>query len=225
MKLTPLKLAMCVSLLIHGGILSAYYAFRHEPKTERVEFNSEQGVAIEIVRDPAPVTIKAAEPQKILPFSTPPPPATEIKPTASIAAKVLPSVEVKALEVADPMQLDEVDVETQAADQSVRSPATGNSSAAMDSGIPANYLLNPRPVYRIEARRRKQEGLVILAVRVNCDGFPNEVQIVQSSGFQLLDDAAARAVKQWQFSPARLGNLAVASQIEVPIRFKLTNSQ
>jgi protein TonB len=222
---------MCVSLLIHGGVLSAYYAFRHDPKTERVEFNRDQGLAIEIVRDPvpdtssipAPVTIQAAEIQKTLPLSTPPPLATKIKPTAPAAANVLPDVEVKALEVADPMQLDAVEVATKAAAQSVKAPATGNLSAETDSGIPANYLLNPKPIYPIEARRRKQEGLVILAVRVNYDGFPNEVQIVQSSGFQLLDEAAAKAVEQWQFSPARLGNLAVASQIEVPIRFKLTD--
>jgi protein TonB len=44
-----------------------------------------------------------------------------------------------------------------------------------------------------------------------------------SSGFPRLDEAALQAARSWEFEPARVGSLAVKSDIEVPVRFKLTD--
>jgi outer membrane biosynthesis protein TonB len=46
-----------------------------------------------------------------------------------------------------------------------------------------NYLKNPEPSYPPLARRRHQEGLVLLAVKVTAQGPPAEVALKQSSGF------------------------------------------
>jgi protein TonB len=82
-------------------------------------------------------------------------------------------------------------------------------------------LKNPEPPYPPTARRRHQEGLVLLRVKVNPHGRALSVEIKNSSGFPLLDEAAQTAVRDWEFQPARLGLLAVESEIEVPVRFKL----
>ena len=84
-----------------------------------------------------------------------------------------------------------------------------------------NYLKNPEPDYPELARRRHQEGLVLLAVKVTAQGRAGLVEIKKSSGFPLLDDAAVEAVRDWEFDPARLGALTFASEIEVPVHFKL----
>jgi protein TonB len=81
----------------------------------------------------------------------------------------------------------------------------------------------PEPIYPPAARRRRQEGLVLLAVKVNSHGRAARVAVKQSSGFPLLDDAAMHTVGDWDFQPARIGTLAVESEIEVPVRFKLTH--
>ena len=96
-------------------------------------------------------------------------------------------------------------------------------SPVVSSAVEAkpNYLRNPPPVYPETARRRHQEGLVILAVAVSDQGHVEKVVIKQSSGFPLLDQAAAKAVGEWEFEPARLGPVALRSEIEVPVRFKL----
>lgn len=63
----------------------------------------------------------------------------------------------------------------------------------------------------------------MLGVRVTAEGRAAEVTIKQSSGFPLLDAAAVKAVRRWEFEPARLGAIAVESDVEVPVRFQLGN--
>ncbi len=89
----------------------------------------------------------------------------------------------------------------------------------------ACYLMTPRPNYPKAARKRKQEGLVLVAVLVSADGQPTEIQVDQGSGFDLLDQAAIQAVKGWLFTPARKGDKPVACRVQVPIVFKLATSR
>lgn len=84
------------------------------------------------------------------------------------------------------------------------------------------YRVNPEPPYPATARRRRQEGLVILRLHVTAEGRAAHLQVAQSSGFQSLDEAALVALKSWEFEPARIGAAPVSSEIEVPVRFKLT---
>jgi protein TonB len=109
-------------------------------------------------------------------------------------------------------------------DGSSATPGLDATTAHAQPGLlaKANYLKNPEPAYPPAARRRRQEGLVLLSVKVNLHGRAASVAVKQSSGFPLLDEAAMQAVGDWDFQPARIGTLAVESEIEVPVRFKLT---
>ncbi len=84
-----------------------------------------------------------------------------------------------------------------------------------------NYLKNPEPDYPPRAKQRGQQGLVLLEVRVTAKGRAAEITIKQSSGHPLLDEAATKAVRDWEFEPAKVGLIAVESRIEVPIRYRL----
>ena len=85
----------------------------------------------------------------------------------------------------------------------------------------AAYLSNPPPEYPVAARRRGQEGVVLLSVLVSEKGLPKEIRLAKTSGTPVLDEAALEAVKGWKFVPARQGEQAVAAWVEVPIRFRL----
>lgn len=85
----------------------------------------------------------------------------------------------------------------------------------------ADYLHNPRPVYPAIARRRHWEGRVVLKVRVRTDGTCGQVEVHQSSGHEVLDEAALEAVGSWRFSPAIRGGKPVESWVHVPISFNL----
>ncbi len=84
-----------------------------------------------------------------------------------------------------------------------------------------DYLSNPAPAYPNESRRLGQAGLVVLSVDVDREGSAVHIEIKQSTGYPNLDNAAIKAVRRWKFSPAKIGQLAVDSKVEVPIRFQL----
>lgn len=107
------------------------------------------------------------------------------------------------------------------------SPVPGNDPITRRAGEGAftearpGYFRNPPPLYPEAARQEGQEGLVLLAVTVSEAGLTKAVSLAQSSGFQILDDAAAAAVRKWKFKPARINGIKVESEVEVPLQFKL----
>jgi protein TonB len=68
---------------------------------------------------------------------------------------------------------------------------------------------------------RGEQGVVLLSILVNEQGGVSEVRVITSSGSSSLDEAATSAVKAWRFHPGRRGAQAVASWVQVPIRFRL----
>lgn len=71
----------------------------------------------------------------------------------------------------------------------------------------------------------REQGVVVLRVEVTAAGEPTQVSVLQSSGFFRLDQAARQAVRHWRFHPAlAAGGLPVASEADVPVRFKLENA-
>lgn len=87
----------------------------------------------------------------------------------------------------------------------------------------AEYLHNPAPPYPPLAKRMGQEGEVRLKVRVSASGAAAEVRLAQSSGHELLDEAALGTVVRWRFIPASLGGRAVEAWVLVPVRFRLAD--
>jgi len=97
-------------------------------------------------------------------------------------------------------------------------PAAGPASPP---GFNAAYLHNPAPAYPEEARRRGEEGRVLLRVQVSPAGLPERVQVQSGSGSRTLDRVALAAVQRWRFVPARRGGVAVAGTVLVPLSFSL----
>jgi periplasmic protein TonB len=87
--------------------------------------------------------------------------------------------------------------------------------------VPPQYRDTPRPAYPSAAREQRLEGTVLLDVQVRADGRVGDVQLKQTSGAPLLDEAALETVRLWTFVPARRGSRTVESWVEVPVRFSL----
>ncbi len=85
----------------------------------------------------------------------------------------------------------------------------------------AAYLSNPRPAYPLAARRRGDQGTVLVRVVVTAEGLAKSVALENTSGHPALDESALAAVKSWRFVPARQGNQAVEAPYVVPIVFKV----
>lgn len=90
------------------------------------------------------------------------------------------------------------------------------------AGVRLEYARAPAPGYPIDAKRKNEQGLVLLKILVDVDGRPLEVTIEKSSGHRRLDDAARRHVlKYWMFRPAMKDGRAVQAIGIVPIDFNL----
>jgi protein TonB len=83
------------------------------------------------------------------------------------------------------------------------------------------YRSNPLPEYPHLARQKHWEGVVWLLVDVSAEGLVDDLRVEQSCGHRVLDRAASRTVRRWQFSPAKRAGLPVSSQARIPVRFRL----
>jgi protein TonB len=97
---------------------------------------------------------------------------------------------------------------------------TSGSPPALVKAIPL-YQSNPTPVYPPLARRRGQQGTVMLKVTVSSKGRVKQVLLYASSGFDLLDKSALVTVKNWQFIPGTESDRSVTTEVLVPVHFKL----
>ncbi|AYC31682.1 energy transducer TonB [Pseudomonas cavernae] len=82
-----------------------------------------------------------------------------------------------------------------------------------------------QPSYPAQARRRNQQGVVLVEVRLDARGEQRELRLLRSSGVDSLDRAALTAVAGWRFHPQSQNGQAVPSRVQIPIQFALTASR
>lgn len=104
------------------------------------------------------------------------------------------------------------EVETEARQQQV---------AGSSQSQPPRAISNPSPEYPREAIRRRLEGTVKLRVQIGFDGRVLSVTVAQSSGYDMLDESALRAIRGWKFSPMLRDGKPAESSVLIPVRFHL----
>ena len=159
-----------------------------------------------------------------------PPQAAEPEPVAQPATKPRP-VEPQRVQPAPQVATAAAPVETPATP-----PVAANAAPAQPvnaaPGLPdrepdyrAAYLHNPIPAYPMTARRMGWQGRVVLNVEVLAEGSCGDVNVFQSSGHDVLDNAALRTVKGWRFVPASRAGHPITQWFKVPIQFSLKENE
>lgn len=110
------------------------------------------------------------------------------------------------------------------ASASARAHGSGNATTASASSRSAALLAHATPRYPVAALRSGTEGTVMLRIAVDANGVPTDIGYAQRSGNQDLDRAAMQAARDWRFQPARRDGRAIASTVNVPVRFTLPAS-
>jgi protein TonB len=227
-----LKIAFWISVAVHCAAIPLVFRSPIESPG-----SMDRGILIS-VESPEKDILPPAE----TPLPTPPPqlPVQKIKPLA-VAAKpvvqIAKRIETPPQPIVDesfPSQSEPEISESRPAASAIPAnveienspPSLPETPAASPPLVVASaepdYRKNPPPDYPSLARRKKQEGLVILIVTVNTNGVPLKVEIKQGSGFSLLDNAAFDAVSRWQFEPAKVNQNPIVSVVEIPISFRLS---
>ena len=83
-------------------------------------------------------------------------------------------------------------------------------------------IKNPHPPYPLIARKKGWQGKLTLNVLVDTNGWVNEIHIKKSSGYKILDDVSLQTIKKWHFIPARSGDKNVKDQLDIPVKFVLS---
>jgi protein TonB len=78
-------------------------------------------------------------------------------------------------------------------------------------------LINRKLTYPLTARQRGWEGKVKVSFTISRDGFVKDITIIESSGIEVLDRNAVKAVKNASPYPRP----PVAAQIIIPIKYEL----
>jgi protein TonB len=68
---------------------------------------------------------------------------------------------------------------------------------------------------------RKIQGTVTLEVVVGRQGKPAEIRVTRSLDPGGLDEEAITAVREWQFTPGRIGDTPVAVLVTVWLDFRI----
>lgn len=100
-------------------------------------------------------------------------------------------------------------------------PSTGTSTRGITQWARPQGGYQVYPSYPATARRLGIQGTTRLRVQVLADGHVGEIVVEVSAGHPDLDRAAADAVRQWHFEPARKGTEPVVSWVLLPVQFEL----
>lgn len=80
---------------------------------------------------------------------------------------------------------------------------------------------NSPPIYPRVSKRLGEEGVVRVRLDISIAGTTTHAIIIQTSGFDRLDKAALKAVKNWRFKPAMKGDRPIETSIDIPVRFTI----
>ncbi|CAN7240767.1 TonB family protein [Pseudomonas sp. LjRoot71] len=166
---------------------------------------------------------KAALPSKPVAVKT-------FRPALAAQAKPAPLPATVKQTVARPAPADVVSAQAAAAPAQVESarparPASAAVAAEVLSRKPSFREPPRQPSYPSQARRRNQQGVVLLEVRLDALGQQRSLNVLRSSGVESLDRAALQAVAAWRFNPETTDGQAVPSRVHIPIQFALTASR
>jgi protein TonB len=80
-------------------------------------------------------------------------------------------------------------------------------------------LSEVRPIYPKEAKEKKIEGAVVLAILIDEQGLVRQVSVIE--GPEVFKTGALEAMKKFRFKPAKVDGRPVAVRIRYSLNFKL----
>ena len=180
---------------------------------------------------PAPAPAPAPRPTKPVPAPVPDVPApvdvvVQSKPVATppaVSAPVPPPADVALQRPAPPAVAPDAEAAAAEVQAASAQPTRAPVARAPERSEPPALIERSRvaPIYPRASRRAGEAGTVVLRLTVGVSGTVLATDVLSSSGFDRLDQAAQAAARQWRFSPGTRQGVPVELSIQVPIRFEL----
>jgi protein TonB len=230
-------IALVTALILHGIVLIYLTGMRmseprkphimvgmliKSPEPKPVESKVEAAPAPAVKTAPPEPPVQKPQKQPVVESAKPKPVNRKPKPGKKPAAKAQPIEKAPAQIIEEHI---EQFAQTVAVNNTISVSNNELEATPTDQLYPpqfhAEYLHNPQPRYPLISRKRREEGEVVLRVKVDAKGLPVTVNIQTSSGHSRLDRAASSAVQKWRFVPAKQGGVNIPAWVVVPIQFNL----
>lgn len=206
----PLLIGLVLSCAIHGAALYSKGVYTHAaPRFDAgrtvVQLTLMPSISSQAAAPTPPAELEPAEIAESIPA-----------PEAVVIPLPLPAPIHKEIPTAQPTATTER--------QSVDS-AEQDASLIEDKGVitDATATTSIQPVYPRVSRLRGEEGVVSLSIQVLPSGKPGRIDVLQSSGYRRLDEAACKAARRASFSPAQQFGRDIDSTTELSFTFRLTH--
>ncbi len=209
---------------IHIAVLYAMWTYRllplpAEAATVFVDFISPSARPETPPPSPKPEAPKPVELEKPLPVTPQPPPPQQLVAEAPILA---PSEPVAPAPPAGPPPAPTILAPAQVvAAPTPAAPPKPEGPVNLGNDLSVSCPDRTPPSYPLSARRRGEQGRVVLRVELDERGQIARALVAASSGSMQLDEAALTAVRQWQCNPAQRGGQAVRAVALQPFNFTL----
>lgn len=223
---------LVVSLVIHLAVISSFLLFQK---------SSEEAETSMLVTE----IIQIKEPDKLKDVKTDNHKTTVVKKTSIVKSSKVKAPDIQAVlkPKTSPVtfkpgkvefEQKTVDVKQASVEEKQKKSSDSLNKKSNDNRMSQNKNLskalykigsinNPHPPYPLIARKKGFEGKLILEVLVNEDGSVKSTSIRESSGYEILDTVSKKTVEKWTFIPAKKMGQAVKDNIQVPIKFVLTD--
>jgi len=218
--------ALLISVAAHVAVVMALNHQEARPRTIHMgSIQAPVALSFSTVSQPEPpveepVVDAVPEPQKPEVVEKPPEKAKPVlakkpKPQKPEPVKEKPKKVAKKPKPAEPKK---PAMERSVTEKS-QSPGLSNEPVMVTEPAIRNWV---EPRYPRMAQRRNQQGVVMLDVIVDEQGNPVTVDVLKSSGYPVLDDAAVDAVKRWSFQPEQRNQQFVRSRVHIPVVFEIS---
>lgn len=97
--------------------------------------------------------------------------------------------------------------------------ALSGTPALAANVVPPTFQSCGKPVLPDVALHNEYQGTVMLALLLDVDGDIQEARVEQSSGYPILDQAAAEYARSCKFTPSRVNGRALPRVLKMPINW------
>ena len=195
---------------------------------DRIEVEFVEAARLEPPKEapPVPVPAPTPAPRPTRPVPVPVDVVVQSKPVATppaVSAPVPPRADVALQRPAPPAVAADAEAAAAEVQAAIAQPTRAPVARAPERSEPPALIERSRvaPIYPRASRRAGEAGTVVLRLTVGVSGTVLATDVLSSSGFDRLDQAAQAAARQWRFSPGTRQGVPVELSIQVPIRFEL----
>jgi protein TonB len=206
---------LCV-LIIHAGLFYFLWNQRLTPQPAQMV-----ALFADLITLPPPVSVTEPQPAKPQPVKKP----AAVKPKQERLVAKSP-VTPKQDDYTESPPAAPKEEQAQASAPAVAPPAQMQTGpVALSSELSVSCSKLTAPVYPAISRRMGEEGKSLLRVELDENGRIDTITIINSSGYQRLDDAALAAVKSWQCNPSLRNGQPVRAVALQPFNFVLQGNE